>query len=272
MAGPHGFKLGLPPSLGREPSWEMARELAALLDHSGFSMVIPFKTYEDLERALFSGGVDVAWGPPIVCARIEAAGGTILLRGVRGEERTYRSALVARAQDTFDLDALDKGTFRPRAAWVDKSSTGGYLLARAHLRRLGIVVERAFLQQSMLGSYAACIDALLGFETDLSALFVGKQGLDPLWGGKGRRLKVLAFTEDVPNDGVVISPALPAERAASLREKLEKILATPGLRKQVTSMLHVDDFDVPPPGTYTPVLKLCDPPASSGGGGASGKS
>jgi len=238
----------------------MARELASLLDHSGFSMVIPFKSYEDLEHALFGGGIDVAWCPPIVCARIEAAGGGILLRGVRGEERTYRSALVARAQDTFDLDALDKGTFRPRAAWVDRSSVGGYLLARAHLRKLGVAVERAFLQQSMLGSYAACLEALLSFETDLTALFAGRQGLEPLWGGKAKRLKVLAFTEDVPNDGVVLSPALPEERAALLREQIEKVLATPSLKKQITAMLHVDEFDVPPPGTYAPVLKLCDPP------------
>jgi phosphonate transport system substrate-binding protein len=259
MAGPHAFRLGLPPSLGREPSWELARELASLLDHSGFSMVIPCKSYEDLEQKLFSGAVDVAWGPPYVCARVEAAGGVILLRGVRGEERTYRSVLVARAQDMFDLDSLDKGTFRPRVAWVDKSSVGGYLLARAHLRRLGIGIERAFLQQSMLGSYAACIDALLGFETDLSALFVGKAGLDPLWGSKARRLRALAYTEDVPNDGVVLSPALSAERGVLLREKLAKVLATPGLRKQVTTMLHVTDFDEPPPGTYAPVLKLCDP-------------
>ncbi len=259
MAGSHAFRLGVPPSLGREPSWEMARELAALLDRSGFSMVIPCKSYEDLEQKLLSGAIDVAWGPPYVCARIEAAGGAVLFRGVRGEERTYRSVLVARAQDLFDLDALDKGAFRPRAAWVDRSSVGGYLLARAHLRRLGIQLDRAFLQQSMLGSYAACIEALLGFETDLSALFVGKQGLEPIWGPRARRLRALAYTEEVPNDGVVVSPALSEERGALLREKLGKVLATPALRKQVTAMLHVDDFDEPPPGTYAPVLKLCDP-------------
>src|SRR3712207_5762021 len=98
MPGPLALKLGLPPSLGREPSWEMARELALSLHASGFSLVIPFKTYEELERAVRSGAVDVAWGPPIVCARVEAGGGTVFLRGVRGDERTYRSAIVARAQ------------------------------------------------------------------------------------------------------------------------------------------------------------------------------
>ncbi|HWO22118.1 MAG TPA: PhnD/SsuA/transferrin family substrate-binding protein [Kofleriaceae bacterium] len=259
MSGSLALKLGLPPSLGREPSWEMARELALLLHASGFSLVVPFKTYEELERAVLSGAVDVAWGPPIVCAHVEAGGGTVLLRGVRGDERTYRSAIVARAQDVFTLDALDKGTFRPRAAWVDPASVGGYLLARAHLQRLGISVDRAFLQQSMLGSYAACLDALLAFETDLSALFVGKHGLEPLWGAKSKRLKVLALTEEVPNDGVVLSPALSPERTAQLREKLTQVFAAPALRKQVTSMLHADDFDEPPPGTYAPVLKLFEP-------------
>jgi phosphonate transport system substrate-binding protein len=259
MADPLALKLGLPPSLGREPSWELARELAVMLHASGFSQVIPFKSYEDLERGVLSGGVDVAWGPPIVCARVEAGGGTVLLRGVRGDERTYRSAIVARVQDVFDLDSLAKGAFRPRAAWVDKTSVGGYLLVRSHLRRLGIDVDRVFLQQSVLGSYTACIDALLASETDLSALFVGKQGIVPLWGGKARRLKVLAYTEEVPNDGVVLSPALSAERTAQLRAELAKVFAAPALRKQVTSMLHVDDFDEPPPGTYAPVLKLCEP-------------
>jgi ABC-type phosphate/phosphonate transport system substrate-binding protein len=111
----------------------------------------------------------------------------------------------------------------------------------------------------MLGSYAACIDALLAFETDLSALFVGKQGLEALWGPRAKRLKTLAFTEEVPNDGVVLSPALAPERAEPLRERLDKLLAAPAARRQITAMLHVDDFDEPPPGTYAPILKLCDP-------------
>lgn len=258
MSGAHGFTLGLPPSLGREPAWAIARELAALLDGAGFATVVPHKTYEELEAELGAGAVDVAWCPPIVCARIEAAGGAVLLRGVRGDERSYRSAIVIRAQDTFNLDTIARGVYRPRAAWVDASSVGGYLLARAHLLQQGIQPERAFLQQSMLGSYAACIDALLSYETDVSALFVGQAGLPALWGPRARRLKPLALTGEVPNDGVVLSPALPPDRAQLVREKLGRVLAVPALRAQLTAMFKVDDFDAPPPGTYAPVLRLCE--------------
>jgi phosphonate transport system substrate-binding protein len=259
MAAPLAFTFGLPPSLGREPSWELARELAVLLDDAGFATVIPCRSYEDLEQRLLAGTVDVAWGPPFVCARIEAAGGVVLWRGVRGGERTYRSALVARAQDVFDLDVLGRGAYRPRVAWVDRSSAGGYLLARAHLSRLGVPVERAFLQESMLGSYAACLEALLAFQTDLCALFAGKTELEALWGPRVRQLRTLAFTEEVPNDGVVLSPALPAARAQQLRRTLDQLLASPDTRRHFTVWLHVDDFDEPPPGTYAPILRLCEP-------------
>lgn len=258
MAGANGFRLGLPPSLGRDPSWALARELAALLDSVGFTTMVPYRTYEVLEGQLASGAVDVAWCPPIVCARIEAAGGAVLLRGVRNGERTYRSAIVIRGQDSFDLDTIARGKFRPRAAWVDRSSVGGHLLARAHLRGLGIELERAFLQQQMLGSYAACLDALLAYETDLSALFLSQRGLEAEWGPRVRRLKVLAITDEAPNDGVVLSPALPPERAQLLREKLTRVLARPAARAQLLAVLNVDDFDEPPPGTYAPLLQLCD--------------
>ena len=256
MRGGHRFVFGVPPSLGREPSWELARELAALLDGAGFSTVIPCPSYEELERRLLDGSVDAAWAPPIVCGRVEAAGGAVALRGVRGDERTYRSVLVIRSQDVFDLDALGRGRVLPRVAWVDRSSVGGYLLPRAHLRGLGVAVDRAFLQQRMLGSYAACVDALLGFETDLTALFVGQHGLEPIWGAKARRLKPLAYTEEVPNDGVVIGPGVDAARADALLLRLGRLLESEAARAALTAMLKVDDFDHPPPGTYAPVLRL----------------
>lgn len=255
MSGAPPFKFGLPPSLGREPSWELARELAALLDASGFSMVVPCKSYQELERGLFAGELDAAWAPPYVCARVEAAGGSIALRGVRGDERTYRSVLVTRAQDAFELDELLAGRVRPRVAWVDRGSTAGYLLPRAHLRGLGLALDAAFVQQALLGSYAACIDALLGFETDLTALFLGARGLD-YWGPKAQRLRALAHTAEVPNDAVVISPALSTERGVRLLAQLGRLLAQPASRRTITSILQVDDFDRPPPGTYAPVLRL----------------
>lgn len=251
-----GFKFGLPPSLGTEPVWALAREFADLLYDVGFSTVVPYKTYQALQAAVLAGEVDAAWGPPLTCARVESIGGSVALRAVRGGATTYRSALVSRTQDTFELATLGQGTFRPRVAWVDHASVGGYLLPRAYLRAAGIDLETAFLTQRMLGSYSACIDALMEFEADLTALFVRSGDFARTWSERGHRLRVLAYTEESPNDGVVLSPSVSEERAEALVRGLEHLIARDSSREVLMSMFTTDGFDVPPKGTYAPLLAL----------------
>lgn len=251
-----GFTFGLPPSLGVDPVWTLAREFADLLYDVGFTTVVPFKTYQALQHAVLAGDVDAAWGPPLTCARVESIGGRVALRGIRGGAVSYRSALVSRAQDTFDIAALGVGVFRPRAAWVDAASVGGYLMPRAFLRGRGIDPQTAFLEQRFRGSYASCIEALLAFESDLTALFVRPGGLEETWGARGPRLKALAYTDETPNDGVVVSPNLAPERAQKLVAGLDLLLSIERSRAVFTSMFSVDDFDTPPAGTYIPLLAL----------------
>jgi len=253
---PRGFTFGLPPSLGVDPVWTLAREFADLLYDVGFTTVVPFKTYQALQHAVLAGDVDAAWGPPLTCARVESIGGRVALRGIRGGAVSYRSALVSRVQDTFAIGSLGTGVFRPRAAWVDESSVGGYLMPRAFLRGHGIDPQTALLNQRFLGSYAACIEALLAFEADLIALYVHAGGLAATWGNRGPRLKALAYTDETPNDGVVVSPNLAPERAKKLVAGLQLLLSIERSRTIFTSMFGVDGFDMPPPGTYIPLLSL----------------
>lgn len=251
-----GFKFGLPPSLGTEPVWALAREFADLLYDVGFSTVVPFKTYQALEAAVLDGSVDAAWGPPLTCARVDGVGGTIALRAVRGGATTYRAALVSRSQDTFEIATLGHGTFRPRVAWVEETSVGGYLLPRAYLRAAGIDLETSFLTQRMLGSYSACIDALFEFEADLTAVFVRNGDFAGTWRERAQRLRVLGYTEESPNDGVVISPRCSEERSEALLRGLEHLIANAASRTVLMSMFTTDGFDVPPKGTYAPILQL----------------
>lgn len=251
-----GFTFGLPPSLGTEPVWALAREFADLLYDVGFSTVVPYKSYQALQAAVLAGEVDAAWGPPLTCARIESVGGSVVLRAVRGGATTYRSALVSRAQDTFEIATLGQGTFRPRVAWVDKSSVGGYLLPRAYLRAAGVDIDTAFLNQRMLGSYSACIDALFEFESDLTSLFVRSGDFAGTWRERAQRLRVLAYTEESPNDGVVISPNVSVERRDALVRGLERLIAKDSSRRVLMSMFTTDGFDAPPKGTYMPLLAL----------------
>jgi phosphonate transport system substrate-binding protein len=251
-----GFKFGLPPSLGTEPVWALAREFADLLYDIGFSTVVPYKTYQALQSAVLAGEVDAAWGPPLTCARVESIGGSVALRAVRGGSTTYRAALVTRSQDTFGIETLGQGAFRPRVAWVEESSVGGYLLPRAYLRGAKVDLDQAFLNQRMLGSYAACIQALFDFESDLTAVFVRNADFAGTWRERAKRLRVLAYTEESPNDGVVISPSVSEERREALVNGLEHLLGKDSSRKILMTMFTTDGFDTPPKGAYIPLLAL----------------
>jgi len=251
-----GFTFGLPPSLGTEPVWALAREFADLLYDVGFSTVVPYKTYQLLQAAVLAGDVDAAWGPPLTCARVESVGGSVALRAVRGGSTTYKAALVSRSQDTFDISTLGQGTFRPRAAWVEESSVGGYMLPRAYLKKQGIDLDTAFLNQRCLGSYSACIDALFEFESDLTSVFVRSGNFEATWKERAQRLRVLAYTEESPNDGVVIAPKVSEEKREALVRGLDHLMKKDSSRKVLMTMFTTDGFDVPPKGTYTPLLAL----------------
>src|SRR4051794_40923068 len=115
-----GWRMELPPSLGRDSMRARARELAALLYDAGFAMVATSESYSQLEERLGSGEADAAWGPPLVCARLEQQGGRVALRALRDGAATYRAVLVSRAQDSLNLSEPARVKRRPRAAWVDK--------------------------------------------------------------------------------------------------------------------------------------------------------
>ncbi len=227
-----------------------------MLSAASFETIVPFRTYEALQQAVLAGEVDAAWGPPLVCARVEAAGGMVALRAVRHGEVTYRSVILVRVQDQYELPALVAGQVRPRAVWVDASSMGGYLLPRAHLRKAGIDPATAFLSERMLGSYTACFDAVLETEADLTASFLGKTELATLWGERMRRLRPLAYSDEIPNDGVVLAPGLSSAQRAVLVANLRKLLANARSHDVLCSVFTVTGFEQPAPGTYAPVLQF----------------
>lgn len=256
-----GFCFALPPSLGWEPVKELARRFADLLYAAGFDTVVPYKSYEGLEQALLSGEVDAAWGPPIVCARVESAGGPVAMRAVRYGSVTYRSVLICRAHDDLDLRELGQpGGRLVRAVWVDQWSMGGYILPRYHLRSRGIDLEEAFEEEQTLGSYEACFRELLEGDADLTASFASRRGLGyvEICGDESFQLRTLAYTEECPNDGVILSPAIGEDRAARLRQGLQTLVSDPQKKQVLAAVFDVDDFDVPIPGTYSPLLSLLE--------------
>jgi phosphonate transport system substrate-binding protein len=248
----------LPPSLGAQNVRTLAREFAGVLYEAGFSTVVPINSYELLERSLLNGEVHAAWGPPMVCARIEEAGGAVVLRALRNGSDSYRSALLCRSQDDLRVEELGrKDRRRLRAVWVDQHSMAGHLMPRHHLRSLGIDLAQAFESESFLGSYEACFDAVIECRADITASYANARGIGyvELCKDEAYHLRTCAYTAECPNDGVVVSPSAKGLEH-DIRGRLTRLLSMSAHRGIFCAALGVDDMDEPPAKTYVGLLRL----------------
>lgn len=259
----NGWRFAVPPSLGRDPVRALARDLADLLYDAGFTTVHPQPSYARIEEALMSGEVDAAWGPPMICARVESAGGQVALRAIRWGAATYRAVIVCRVDDRLELRELGVSRRRPRAIWVDEWSMAGFVLPRAHLRSLGLELGAALFSERLAGSYEAALHEVLDGTADITSAFCSAAsgtrraaGYVELCGFRAVELRELAYTAESPNDGVVLSPRLPPEKVQALRRSLRALAGHPATRKQLAQAFSVDGFDEPPAGSFTPLLQL----------------
>jgi len=258
-AGMSALTFALPPSMGQEHAGQRAQRLQSNLSAAlgRETTVSVAASYQSLEKDLLSGAVLAAWGPPFVCARTEAYGGRGLVRGVRAGSATYRSALVALASRKLRLE--QEGL---RAAWVDRDSTGGYLLAQALLRERGLHPFKTFSREDFVGSYRAALDEVLAGRADVTAVWCSAPGARPasalteLLGARAGEFEVLAHSSECPNDGVVLSPRADEPTAASLERVFLALADDAEGRALLADVFQAERFEPAPRGTYRALYDL----------------
>jgi len=263
-SGPrHSFRFGLPPSLGSEMARERAERLAAFLQRALGRLVevSVAPSYETLAKDLLSGRADAAWAPPFVCARMEAMGVRVAVRGVRRGMSSYRAALVSRAGVALTVDRL-KGT---TAAWVDRDSVAGYLLPTAYLKAQGLEPTRAFFAQHFTGSYRGVLEAVLGGKADVASVFCppASTGLtystgveDVLGAGAGRRFELIAYTDEAPNDGVPVAMGLAPELVQTLETTLLGLQTSAEGMALLKDIFNADRFEPAPRMGYRALYRV----------------
>lgn len=205
-------RFALPPSLGTAEVLPMGKALENYLSQTlnQRAEVVVAPNYEVLAKDLLSGKVDAAWAPPFVCARVESMGARILVRGIRHGAGVYRAALVCRTQSQLTLESLNGSS----AVWTDRDSVGGYLLAIALLKGMKLDPNQLFPRQTFAGSYRAALEAVSKGDSDVTSVFAragdgdGPTGISELLPGREGEFRVVAFTEQAPNDGVAVSMGL----------------------------------------------------------------
>ena len=134
-----------------------------------------------------------------------------------------------------------------RAAWVDRQSVSGYLLARAALRARGIDLERAFAVNRFVGSHDAVVQAVLDGSADVGATFVYLDDLNaaPVRAGWGSaNVRVLAHAGPIPADILAAGARVPA----AIFQQVQRLLLNQrhaGLRDATTKLFGTSVFVAP---------------------------
>lgn len=257
------IRMALPPSLGGSALADNAPRLEAVLSRTlGKPVeVVVAASYEALASDVQAGRAQAAWAPPFACARLEAGGARVLLRGVRRGTSSYRAALVCKAGAGLTLESLQGTT----VAWLGQDSTSGYLLPVVLLRKEGLDPARLFARQLFTGSFRAAVEAVLEDRAQVASIFAppaSAEGTDfRTWlgdvaPGRERELDLVAYTDEVPNDGVVVHAALPAALAEKLERALMGLQGSPLGDKVLKEMFRADGFEPAPAGAYRALYRL----------------
>ena len=204
-------------------------------------------SYDELTSRILSGDVHLAWAPPVVCARVEDDVRHILT-AIRQGRSSYQAALVVRAGEVRKKEELSG----LRAAWVDRLSSGGYLLATYYLASIDMPPDATFSDQRFTGSYRAALEAVAKEEADVTSIYVtrtsrehARERIVELAGKHADVLDVLMFTRATPNDGLIVTNAVDREQASRIAEI---IVSDPPV--SLVNALEVDGFVLALPADY----------------------
>jgi len=188
--------------------------------------------YERLLEGVLTGGVSIAWMPPLLHVRAALQGAPLAAVSQRNGALAYRAALLVRA-DSHRTTV--RGLRGARVAWADPSSASGFLFPQLHLLAAGVDPRYDLATEQFLGSAAAACRAVVDGDADVCAHYISDAAgaaRDEQWKlarlelrqslGEhvGAQLRVLDVTDPIPPDGIVLAPPLDGRMQAVVRDAL----------------------------------------------------
>jgi phosphate/phosphite/phosphonate ABC transporter binding protein len=191
-------------------------------------------SYHGVIDGIEKGTVDVALVGALayVQARMSAPV-HVLLRTVRRGAKSYRGVVVVPTNSPVKkLEELRSKRF----AFVDKTSTSGYLYPRMLLKEAGLDPDKD-VTVLFAGTHREVVEWVAGGKADAGACFQGAP--DMLEHPEG--LRVVARTGEIVGDPVVVRPGLPPDLTKRLRSALIDLASTPAAAPFFTAA-EIDTF------------------------------
>jgi phosphate/phosphite/phosphonate ABC transporter binding protein len=217
---PQTLRVGITPFAGERTKTAIAPLLRYLEGDLAVAVTATIaREYDELAELVRSGSVDLAIFSPGAYAKAKGAIPAVpIATATHAGSPTYLGYLVVR----HDEPAADLAGLRGKTiAWVEKTSTSGYLYPRQLLRSRGFDPDGFFAESRMAGDHDKALELLIAREVDVAA--VSNNLLDRPRAKHARhagKLRVVAKTRRIPLDCVAVHESLGRSFAERLRHVL----------------------------------------------------
>ncbi|NBG87268.1 phosphate/phosphite/phosphonate ABC transporter substrate-binding protein [Isachenkonia alkalipeptolytica] len=197
--------------------------------------------YVGVVEGLGSGQVDFGFIPPFAYALANGesdARVALTVLNASGES-SYQSQFLVR--EDSDIESFED-LYGKTVAFVDPSSTSGYLFPGAHLYDQGIDMEED-ISYLYSGGHDQSLQLLLSGDVDAAVTFVdARERYQEDFPNALVETRVLGHTEKIPNISVTISDSLDPETEEKLQEALIKIGDTKEGAELLAELFNIHGF------------------------------
>ncbi len=173
--------------------------------------------YTGIMNLLVKGEIDIAWLATM--SSVEARNNPeiqLLVKPIRFGTTSYRGIIIARQDGGIRSlkDLKDK-----KFAWVEKESASGYIFPKSLLLEAGLNPEKDFAEATFLNKHdAVVLNVLLG-KYDAGACYDDARNTlrDK---SKMDELTILATTQDISNEPIVVRKSLPPDLIEKIKQAL----------------------------------------------------
>ena len=199
------------------------------------------QNYVGVVEGLGSGAVDFGFIPPFAYVLANSESGARVAMTVLNAmgESSYRSQfLVGETSGINSFEDLRGKTL----AFVDPSSTSGYLFPGAHLYSQGIDIEQD-ITYLYSGGHDQSLQLLMNGDVDVAVTFVdARDRYKEDFPEAMEKTRVLGYTEEIPNISVTLSHSMNEEMEERLTTALMRISETEEGASLLAELFNIHGF------------------------------
>jgi phosphonate transport system substrate-binding protein len=240
--------LAFVPSQDAQRVLESGATLAKMIEvATGYRVRAEVPTsYVATVEAMCAGRVDLAFLAPFAYVLAhQKCGADVRLVSVRANLPFYKAQILTRA----DLNIKNLNELRGKKfAFVTPASASGYLFPAALLKKNGIDPDRFFSQVIFAGGHDRVVLAIYTGSVDAGATFGDEVFSDARttvirqYPDVKDKVKVLAYTDAIPNDTVSFRRDLPEETRDRVTKALFRIAETAPGKEQLDRLYQIQGF------------------------------